>query len=45
VDRLTKALDELCGRGIIGSPEAKPTGGRPSIHFKVNPKVFQEEKS
>ena len=43
VNELEEALHDLEDRNIISPPIHTPTGGRPSIHFDVNPALFQEQ--
>jgi len=43
VDRLKKALAELTDRYIISEPDRVSTGRRPSVIYKVNPKIYEGE--
>ena len=42
VERLTRSLQELHERGIIGEPVMESTGGRPSLTYRVNPAMLRE---
>jgi hypothetical protein len=44
VDRLQKALAVLIERHMISDPIVESTGGRPSIHFLVNPTFLGESQ-
>jgi replicative DNA helicase len=41
VDRAKDALSELSGRHYISEPQTVHTGGRPSVHYNVNPILFK----